>query len=210
MLKYLNNKMEIGLDEAGRGCWWGPVYASAVIWREEKENSLISDSKKLSEKKRELLRPWILENCYYGIGSASSQEIDKLGIMVANKLAMNRALEELKKMLLEKKVIKKEKDFFQYQLIIDGIGFKNEDFQGFKVENIIKGDDKYLSIASASILAKTSRDHYCITEGDKEDYQKYEIKKHKGYGTAKHRELLLKYGNSDQHRKSFKPCIDLD
>lgn len=209
MLKFKDNNLEIGLDEAGRGCWWGPVYASAVIFPEDKDNELIRDSKKLSLKKRNLLKPWIIENCHFGIGSATSQEIDNLGIMVANKLAMNRALDKLKEKLLNKKIIKNNQDFFKYKLIIDGIGFKNEDFKGFQVENIIKGDDKYMSIASASILAKTARDQYCETEGLKEEYQKYEIAKHKGYGTAKHRELLLKYGNSDQHRKSFKPCSEL-
>lgn len=209
MLSCLENEYEIGIDEAGRGCWWGPVYASAVIWPKNLTNDIITDSKKLSEKKREKLRPWIMKNCYYGIGSASSDEIDKLGISPANKLAMNRAIDNLKQMLLNQKIIKKNKDIFKYKLLIDGIGFKEENFKGFTIENIIKGDTKYLSIASASILAKTSRDKYCNDKGILEEFKKYNISKHKGYGTREHREKLMEYGNSSEHRKSFRPCSDL-
>lgn len=209
MEKFKENQFEIGIDEAGRGCWWGRVYAGAVVFLEEKDNKIINDSKKLTEKKREKLRPWVEENCYWGVGYAEASEIDKLGISPANKLAMNRAIENLTKMMLEKKVIKNKKDIYKYKLLIDGIGFKEEDFKNFKVENIIKGDGKYMSIASASILAKTHRDEHCIIEGEKEEFKKYGIAKHKGYGTKAHREALLEYGNSSQHRKSFRPCSEL-
>lgn len=206
MEKYYENEYEIGLDEAGRGCWWGPVYAGAVIYPKEKENKIINDSKKLSEKKREGLKEWIKENCDYGIGSSSSKEIDELGISKANKLAMRRAIKNLIKMLIERGKIERKRDIYNYKLIIDGIGFKEEDFKNFKVVNIIKGDGKYLSIGCASILAKTARDEYCEKVGENEENSKYLISKHKGYGTKKHRELLLKYGNSNEHRLSFKPC----
>jgi len=209
MEQYKENEFEIGIDEAGRGCWWGPVFASAVIWPKNTTHKTITDSKKLSEKKRNILRPWVIENCFYGIGSASSVEIDSMGIALANKLAMNRALENLKQQLLNKKVIMKPKDIFQYKLLIDGIGFKEENFKGFTIENIIKGDGKYLSIASASILAKTSRDKYCEEEGNKDEFKKYNISQHKGYGTKEHRKKLIEYGNSSQHRKSFRPCSEL-
>lgn len=209
MKQYKENEFEIGIDEAGRGCWWGPVYASAVIWPRNITNDIITDSKKLSEKKRNLLQPWIMKNCYYGIGSASSQEIDEMGISPANKLAMNRAILKLKEMLIDKKIINEESEIFKYKLLIDGIGFKEEHFKGFIVENIIKGDAKYLSIASASILAKTSRDKYCEDKGILEEFKKYNISKHKGYGTKEHREKLMEYGNSSEHRKSFKPCCNL-
>jgi len=209
MEQYKENEFEIGIDEAGRGCWWGPVYASAVIWPKNLKNDIITDSKKLSEKKRNTLKPWIIKNCYYGIGSSSAQEIDDMGISKANKLAMNRAITNLKQMLLDKKIIKKQSDIFKYKLIIDGIGFKDEDFKGFTVENIVKGDAKYLSIASASILAKTGRDEYCEEKGMEEEFKKYNISKHKGYGTKEHRDKLMEYGNSSKHRKSFRPCSEI-
>lgn len=199
MKSMYQNKYEIGIDEAGRGCWWGPVVAGAVIWNSNLTHPILTDSKKLSEKKREELYPWIKENCIYGIGSASSKEIDDIGILPATKLAMNRAIKELETNYPESKI---------NTLIIDGIGWKQQDFK-YPLTSIVKGDAKYYSIAAASILAKVYRDNYCIEASNHKEYQKYSLQKHKGYGTKLHRELLNTYGPSKEHRYSFKPILEL-
>lgn len=192
MLSVYKNINEAGLDEAGRGCWWGPVYASAVIWPDNLTHPFLTDSKKLNEKKREELFIWIKMNCPYGIGSASSQEIDKIGILEATKLAMNRAITQLE-------TTKKPTN-----LIIDGINWKQKDFK-YPIDSIIKGDGKYYSIAAASVLAKVSRDHYTIASSKLDEFKSYKLEKHKGYGTKLHRELLQEYGPSIEHRFSFRP-----
>lgn len=192
MLSKLNSHNEAGLDEAGRGCWWGPVCAGAVIWTQDLTHPFLTDSKKLSEKKRNELYPWIKQNCKYGIGMASSKEIDAIGILEATKLAMNRAIQELEK--------SKKPD----SLIIDGINWKQKDFT-YNIESVVKGDAKYYSIAAASVLAKVTRDNYCLEKASQEKFKKYSLEKHKGYGTKLHREMIEKYGPSSEHRFSFKP-----
>jgi len=194
MLSVFKNQNEIGLDEAGRGCWWGPVYAGAVIWPLNLTHPFLTDSKKLTEKKRNTLYPWIKKNTIYGIGSASSKEIDQIGILPATILAMNRAITQIQNKI----------DYKTPNLIIDGINWKNKDFN-FPLDSIVKGDSKYYSIAAASVLAKVSRDNYTIDASRSDLYSYYQLEKHKGYGTKLHRELLTLYGPSDQHRFTFKP-----
>jgi len=194
MLSVYNNHNEAGIDEAGRGCWWGPVVASAVIWPKDLKHPYLTDSKKLTEKRRNELFPWIKQKCKYGIGFASSKEIDSIGILNATKLAMNRAITELESTSKEK----------PHSLIIDGINWKQEDFK-YNISSIVKGDAKYFSIAAASVLAKVSRDNYTVEASKKNSFKNYKLEKHKGYGTKIHRELLDKYGPSEEHRFSFKP-----
>lgn len=191
----------IGVDEAGRGPLAGPVAAAAVILKEEvisdKKNLEliqqlleINDSKKLTEKKRESLFDTINKCFYVGVGVADHLEIDEINILNATFLAMRRALEELKAkgINIEDKIV-----------LIDG-NHKIKKYDG-KQEFVIKGDAKSLSIAAASIIAKVTRDRVMVDLEKK--YPIYEFEKHKGYGTKKHRELLLKYGPCRIHRKSF-------
>lgn len=192
MLTIFKNQNEAGLDEAGRGCWWGPVSAAAVIWPKDLSHPYLTDSKKLSEKKRNELFPWIKQNCKYGIGLASAKEIDQIGILNATKLAMNRAITEL------------ETKATPSNLIIDGINWKETDFK-YSIDSIVKGDAKYFSIAAASVLAKVSRDNYCLEKSKEETFKKYCLEKHKGYGTKLHKELIDQHGPSNEHRFTFKP-----
>lgn len=202
LIKYIDNN-EIGIDEAGRGPLIGRVYAGAVIWNQEiKEAPLITDSKKLSAKKRKIALEWIKNNVKaWGVGYAEANEIDSINILNATKLAMNRAIENLKinfNLYNDSKI-----------LIIDGIGWENK-FDDYQVKSIVKGDATYLSIAAASIIAKEYHDEYikelCIN--NPELNEKYDLENNMGYGTKKHLEGLSKYGNSIYHRKSFKPCCN--
>lgn len=192
MQSIYKNQDEAGIDEAGRGCWWGPVYSAAVIWPEGLDHPYLTDSKKLTEKRRNELFPWIKENCSYGIGSASSKEVDKLGILNATKLSMKRAIKQL------------EKTKKPHSIIIDGINWKQKDFP-YPITSIVKGDGKYFSIAAASVLAKVSRDLYAIEASAKDEFKIYSLEKHKGYGTKLHKQMLDEHGPSKQHRFSFKP-----
>lgn len=189
MLKpYFSNKetIECGCDEAGRGCLAGPVVAAAVVLPPDFEHPLLNDSKKLTDKQRRLLRPIIEENALaYSVAFVSHQEIDKINILQASFLAMNRAVENLK--------LKPE------LLLIDGNRFKNQTNIDFRC--IVKGDSLYQSIAAASILAKTYRDDYML-ELDKE-YPEYQWKKNMGYPTKQHRIAIAEKGISPFHRKSF-------
>lgn len=187
----LNNfssfKNEVGCDEAGRGCLAGPVFAAAVLLPDNFSNEMLNDSKKLSEKKRYLLKDIIeKEAIAWAVGIVDNNEIDDINILNASFLAMHRAIDNLS--------IKP--DF----LIIDGNRFK--EYKKIKHECIVKGDAKYMSIAAASILAKTYRDNYMI-EMDKE-YPGYNWAKNKGYPTKDHREAIQQNGISPLHRKSFK------
>lgn len=174
-----------GIDEAGRGPLAGPVFAAAVILPEGLEDIGINDSKKLSEKKRESLFELICEKAVsYGIGTASEAEIDEINILNAAFLAMRRAVEQLN--------IKPD------LALVDG---NREPHMGIKEYTIVKGDSKSISIAAASILAKVSRDRY-MKELD-EKYPQYQFKKHKGYPTALHYEMIREYGISPVHRRSF-------
>lgn len=182
------NKIILGIDEAGRGPLAGPVVAGAVIIKEYfEELDEINDSKKLSEKKREKLYNLIIKNCIVEIGIATEKEIDELNILNATFLAMNRAIEKIEK-----------KGKFEV-ILVDG----NHKIRGCKKEQeaIIKGDGTSLSIAAASIVAKVTRDKI-LEEIDKE-IPEYMFKKHKGYGTKLHREILKKIGPCKYHRKSF-------
>lgn len=174
-----------GVDEAGRGPLAGPVVAAACILPIGCEIIGLNDSKKLSEKKREQLFDEIKEKAIaYSIASASNEEIDKFNILNATMIAMARAIDGLQK----------KADF----AIVDGNCVRNFPVPAM---TIVKGDAKSPSIAAASILAKVTRDRYCL-EMD-EMYPQYNFKKHKGYPTKEHRELVAKYGPCPLHRKTF-------
>lgn len=179
-----------GVDEAGRGPLAGPVYAAAVILPQDCKIEGLNDSKKLSEKKRELLFDIIKEKAVaYGIASASAKEIDSLNILAATFLAMQRAVAAL--------------PVPAQAALIDGNRLPPLDIPAI---TIVKGDSKSPSIAAASILAKVSRDRY-MYELDKE-YPQYQYNKHKGYGTKLHYEMLGQYGVSEHHRLSFLKNLD--
>lgn len=189
MLKqFFSNKetIECGCDEAGRGCLAGPVVAAAVILPQGFSHPLLNDSKKLSDKQRRLLRPIIEQNAIaYCVGFVSNQEIDKINILQASFLAMNRAVEGLKQ--------KPE------LLLIDGNRFNNKTDIAFQC--IVKGDSLYQSIAAASILAKTYRDDYMLNLH--KEFPKYHWDKNMGYPTKQHRQAIIENGISPFHRKSF-------
>jgi ribonuclease HII len=179
--------VEVGCDEAGRGCLAGPVFAAAVILPNDFKHSWLTDSKLLSEKKRVELRSFIEGNALaYEVASYSPKEIDEVNILNASIYSMHRALLALK--------IKPE------HIIIDGNRFKP--FNEIAYQTVIKGDGKYLSIAAASILAKTYRDDYM--EKIHEDFPMYNWKKNKGYPTKEHRLAIKEFGITIYHRKSFK------
>lgn len=174
-----------GVDEAGRGPLAGPVYAAAVILPQGLVIEGLNDSKKLSEKKRELLYDKVIESAVaWSVGTATEQEIDEINILQATYLAMKRAVEGLP--------IKA--DF----ALIDGNRMPPLDIDG---ETVIKGDSLSMSIAAASIIAKVTRDRFMLELDEK--YPEYLFAKHKGYGTALHYEMLEKHGISPVHRRSF-------
>lgn len=184
-LKEKGYQLICGIDEAGRGPLAGPVFAAAVILPEGLEDLGINDSKKLSEKKRDLLFEQIKENAVaYSIASASEKEIDEINILNATFLAMKRAVEGLS--------VKPE------IALVDG---NRKPGTGIEELTIVKGDAKSISIAAASILAKVSRDRY-LTELDRK-YPQYRFAKHKGYPTKLHYEMIKQYGVSPVHRLSF-------
>lgn len=188
--------VEAGCDEAGRGCLAGPVFAAAVVLPADFENELLNDSKKLTEKQRYSLRPVIEENAIsWGVGVCTAQEIDEINILNASILAMHRAVDQL--------------SVRPQHLIIDGNRFKP--YQDVPYQCVVKGDGKYLSIAAASILAKTYRDDFMVKID--EEFPQYLWKKNKGYPTKEHREAILQYGACEYHRKSFTlldPQLTLD
>lgn len=183
----LNSGFEIvcGIDEAGRGPLAGPVYAAAVILPKGHIVEGVNDSKKISEKKRDLLFDKIIDECVcYSIGTASEQEIDEINILQATFLAMKRAVAGLE--------IKPD------IALVDGNKKPGLDIAE---QTIVKGDSKSANIAAASIIAKVSRDRYMLEMAEK--YPEYQFEKHKGYGTKLHYEMLEKYGISPIHRKTF-------
>jgi len=205
MLKcYLDQELEIGIDEAGRGPLIGRVYAGAVIWgKDTPENLIINDSKKLSAKKRGLALEWIKSNVKaWGVGFAEPEEIDKINILEATKLAMDRAVQNL--------ITNFNLQNQNISLIIDGSGWEKK-FKDYSVKSFVKGDAKYLSIAAASIIAKEFHDDYIknLCSINPELNEKYCLLSNMGYGTKKHLLGLENYGNSVFHRKSFKPCCNL-
>ncbi|MCK6143524.1 ribonuclease HII [Prevotella intermedia] len=188
MLKnaYYINKVEAGCDEAGRGCLAGSVFAAAVILPPDYENELLNDSKQLSGKKRYLLRSMIEKDALaWAVGVVTAEEIDKINILNASILAMHRALDALS--------VRPE------AIIVDGNRFKP--YHDVSHTTIVKGDGKYLSIAAASILAKTYRDDYM--KAIAEEFPQYDWQSNKGYPTKKHRAAIKEYGISPYHRKSF-------
>ena len=187
MLKHFpSNKITAGCDESGRGSLAGPVVAAAVILPKKFKNKILNDSKILSKKKRELLRQIIEEEAIsWAIGIVSSSEIDQTNILKASFLAMHRAIKKLSS--------KTE------LLIIDGNLFKS--YPDIPHECIIKGDGKFMSIAAASILAKTYRDDI-MKELDL-NFPNYHWKNNKGYPTKKHRKAIAKFGVNKHHRKTF-------
>mgnify|MGYP000126592382 CR=1 FL=1 len=202
MQKKLFDDYEIGIDEAGRGPLIGRVYAGAVIWGQTntKDNELIIDSKKLSAKKRAEALKWIKSNVLaWGVGYAEPEEIDQINILEATKLAMNRAIENLKNKFNLNQPLDK--------LIIDGIGWEKK-FTNYQVKSVVKGDSKYLSIAAASIIAKEYHDEHIkqLCSENPDLHIKYNLENNMGYGTKKHLDGLNIHGNSQFHRKSFKPC----
>ncbi len=186
-LLYKKNTIEAGCDEAGRGCLAGPVVAAAVILPANFKNNVLNDSKKLSEKQRNKLRI-IIENeaLAWAVGIVDHQLIDEINILNASILAMHRAIEKLKTV--------------PEHLIIDGNRFKA--YKKIPHRCIIKGDAKYLSIAAASVLAKTHRDE--LMQKLDNEFPVYSWSKNKGYPTKQHREAIKQHGISPYHRKSYK------
>lgn len=188
MLKkfYSKKLIEAGCDEAGRGCFAGPVFAAAVILPTDFEDELLNDSKQLTAKQRNTLRE-IIENeaSAWAVASVDNNEIDEINILNASFLAMHKAIDKLK---ITPKL-----------LLIDGNRFNK--YKNIPHKCIIKGDGKYLSIAAASVLAKTHRDEFMLNL-DKE-FPDYDWKNNKGYPTPKHKQAIAKHGISPYHRKSF-------
>jgi ribonuclease HII len=201
----VNADNEIGIDEAGRGPLIGRVYAGAVIWGESTDNNkLIMDSKKLTPKKRKIALEWIYKNVKaWGVGWADHNEIDNINILEATKLAMERAIDDLKN--------KYNYDKTKILLLIDGTGWEKK-FSNYNIKSIIKGDSTYLSIAAASIIAKEHHDAHindlCLEYTDLNI--KYDLINNKGYGTKKHIEGLKIHGISNFHRTTFKPCCIIE
>lgn len=188
---YKPNVIEAGCDEAGRGCLAGPVVAAAVILPPNFENDTLDDSKKLSEKQRYKLRPLIESAAIaWAVGIVDNNEIDEINILNASFLAMHRAIAQL--------TVKPE------FLIIDGNRFNP--YGSVKHQCIIKGDGKYMSIAAASILAKTYRDDIMMELHQK--YPDYKWNKNKGYPTKEHRDAISKVGHTPLHRMTFRLIDD--
>lgn len=183
----LAGRLEAGCDEAGRGCLAGAVFAAAVILPHGYSHKTLNDSKQLSEKQRYALRPQIERDALaWAVGTVSPEEIDSINILNASILAMHRAIRQL--------------GYPPEHLLIDGNRFKPYPDIGHTC--VIKGDGKYLSIAAASILAKTYRDDYMMQLH--EEFPQYGWDRNKGYPTREHRDAIARYGTTPYHRKSFR------
>ena len=184
---YFNEyELEAGCDEAGRGCLAGSVYAAAVVFPKDYHNEELNDSKKLTAHRRYELRKVVERDALaWAVGVVTPEEIDKINILNASILAMHRALDQL--------TVRPE------AVIVDGNRFKP--YRDLPYTTIVKGDGRYLSIAAASILAKTFRDDYM--DALAEEYPQYDWKSNKGYPTKKHREAVRRYGPTPFHRMSF-------
>ena len=186
-LNFSNYKLETGTDEAGRGCIAGPVTAAAVILPENFINEMLNDSKQLSEKKREYLKPIIEKSALsFAVSHIEPSIIDEINILNASIKAMHLSIMRLKPIPL--------------YIIVDGNRFKP--INNIPYSTIIKGDTKYMSIAAASILAKTYRDDYM--NKIHEEFPMYNWKQNKGYPTKEHREAIRKYGITKYHRITFR------
>ena len=204
--QYLDEtKIEVGIDEAGRGCLFGPVCVGAVVWPNQdplfngKEPPIIKDSKKVSEKKRNILREYIEENAIaWSVQFISHEEIDQTNILKATMKGMHRCIDDIRQ------------NCSIDTILVDGNHFKiytDEDLNYIDHKCVISGDNTYKSIAAGSILAKTHRDNYIYElVKDQPDLEKYGLHKHKGYGTKIHMDALKEYGVIEGHRRSFKPC----
>ena len=189
MLKfnYSGFSLEAGTDEAGRGCLSGPVVAAAVILPENFEHPLLNDSKQLSEKKRLELRPFIEENALaYAISFIDQEEVDELNVLQASITGMHRSINQLHTQ--------------PEYIIVDGNKFKP--YKEIPFKTIVKGDAKFMSIAAASVLAKTYRDEFM--EKIHLEFPQYNWKQNKGYPTKQHRDAIREFGVTKYHRKTFK------
>jgi ribonuclease HII len=186
-LNYSGFSLEAGTDEAGRGCLSGPVVAAAVILPEDFTHPFLNDSKLLSEKKREEVRPFIETHAVaFGVSFVWQQEVDEINVLQASITGMHRAITALK--------------ITPEFIIVDGNKFR--DYKQIAHKTIVKGDAKYLSIAAASVLAKTYRDDY-MTKIHKE-FPMYNWTKNKGYPTREHRNAIREFGATKYHRKTFR------
>lgn len=205
MLKqfYEKGKIEAGIDEAGRGCLFGPVFVSSVVWLDKDPNEtkeyILKDSKKCSEKKRILLKEYIQENALaYSVVRISEEEIDKTDILKATMKGMHQCVDEIRSQL--------EID----TILVDGNHFDiytDKHMNPIDHECVINGDNTYKSIAAASILAKTHRDEYILSlVKENPQLSLYAIQNNKGYGTKAHMNAIRENGITQWHRKTFKPC----
>jgi ribonuclease HII len=186
-LKYQNELLEVGTDEAGRGCLSGPVVAAAVILPDDFEHPFLNDSKQLSEKKREELRPFIEKNAIaWSVSFVDERKIDEINILQASILAMQTAIKQLK--------------ITPEFIVVDGNKFKP--FKNIPHQTIVKGDAKYMNIAAASILAKTYRDAFM--HKIHLEFPQYNWKQNKGYPTKEHRNAIREFGITKYHRKTFR------
>jgi ribonuclease HII len=189
MLKnnYSGFVLEAGTDEAGRGCLCGPVVAAAVILPEDFAHPFLNDSKQLSEKQRNELKPFIEKNALsFGVSFVDEKEVDQINVLQASIIGMHRSISQLKPL--------------PEYIIVDGNKFKP--FKEIPHETIVKGDAKYLSIAAASVLAKTYRDEFM--EKIHQEFPMYNWKQNKGYPTKQHRAAIREFGITKYHRKTFK------
>lgn len=196
MLKshFYDGLVEAGCDEAGRGCLAGSVYAAAVILPPDYENDLLNDSKQLTERRRYELRPIIERDALaWAVGIVTPEEIDRINILNASILAMHRALDQLT--VRPEAIIVDGNRFKPYRPVVNGAPVN------IPYTTIVKGDGKYLSIAAASVLAKTYRDDYMNKLA--EEYPQYDWLSNKGYPTKKHREAIREYGTTPFHRLSY-------
>ena len=181
-----SDKIEAGCDEAGRGCLSGPVFAAAVILPKDFSNELLNDSKKLTEAQRYSLREVIERDAVaWAVGVVTAAEIDEINILRASILAMQRAVEQLK--------------VVPQHLLIDGNRFTP--YKNIPYTTVVKGDAKFMSIAAASILAKTYRDDYMLAIS--KEFPQYDWQKNKGYPTPKHRAAIREFGATPHHRMTF-------
>lgn len=184
---YYTGLVEAGVDEAGRGCLAGPVFAAAVVLPDDYQHPLLNDSKQLTDRQRRQLRQDIERDALaWAVGICSPQEIDKINILNASILAMHRALDKLSTVNVQ-------------AVIVDGNRFKP--WNNLPYTTIVKGDGKMMAIAAASILAKTYRDDYMI--GLSQQFPVYQWQQNKGYPTKAHREAIRQHGLTEHHRRSF-------
>ena len=180
-----------GVDEVGRGSLIGPVYAAAVIFKNNIDKKKIRDSKKMTKKNREILEKYIKKNSYWSIGYASLKEIEKLNILNASLLAMKRAIKKLNKK--------------PSKVLIDGN--KTPEIENYNLEYVIKGDEKIPQISAASIIAKVARDR--LIERMSKKFKEYAWDKNAGYGTKLHLRAIKKFGVTKYHRRTFCPIHNI-